>query len=889
MFTEDEFKQWNKKLGLSDSAIEIIRRVRESEPSRRVGGGRTNVVGSYPSRKMGMSIQFESNKVELPGVYLKEHDNSVKEFYDQPPKIKLSYKSLKEKVITIYHTADYFVLHEDKAGWEEWKTEEELVQLAKDSPNRYVKINGKWHCPPGEEYAKQFGLQYWVKSSDEINVQIQRNIVFLEDYLLDNETEVLPEVIKKILAYIRENPGIPLADLLRTDGVEADDIYYLIARSKIYINLEEEVLSEPEYTHVFIDEQTALAYKTMTYRKKSPMFEDHTLEIAPGVKVIWKGKLWTIINVGEKSISLLSEEDIIHIPKDQFYNMVSEGRIKGVDTDIIKNTNAVINEKIAQASEKELQEANYRYKTILPALEGKKIKDICVVGLTSRTIRNWINAYMEAENQYGSGFIGLIPRTNLRGNRDPHLPEETLSKTVQFIEENETVTNQSMKVLYGKLQEYCKTHGIIVPSSKTFKKMIKCRHRYEHVLNTEGPRTAYQNEPFYWVLEPDTPRHGERPFEIAHLDHTEMDLETNHSVTGKNLGKVWLTLLVDAFSRRVLAFYITYDAPSYRSDMMVLRECVRRVNRLPQIIVTDNGKDFKSIYFQSLLAMFGVTHKIRPAHKARFGSIGERLFGTTMSQLIHNLKGNTKIMKNVRQVSKSVNPKNHAVWTLPALYELLKEYFYEFYDTQEHSALGESPRETFERGIVISGKRRFRFIPYNKDFMIMTLPPVKRGNGTAKVDPQRGVKVNYLYYYCDDFYKPDVSGTRVPVRYDPWNVGIVYCFVRKRWVMCYSQYYSVFKNRTETEIQIASEQLMKQKRDNAGKSGISARKLADFLSRAEVNEEILNQRILNAEMAPQLHVIQGGFEVHKIDEPEYVNEHDFNEDEEINFDLDDDL
>lgn len=214
MFTDDEFKQWCRKLGLSEPAIEIICRIRESEPSRRVGGGRKNMVGAYPSRKMGMSIQFESHKVELPGLYLKEHNDFVKEMYDQPPVIKLSYKSLKEKVVTVYHTPDYFVLWEDRAGWEEWKTEEELFQLAKDSPNRYVLIDGKWHCPPGEEYAQQFGLHYWVKSSSEINWQLQRNIIFLEDYLLDNKTELSPEVVETVLSSVRNKPGILLLDLL---------------------------------------------------------------------------------------------------------------------------------------------------------------------------------------------------------------------------------------------------------------------------------------------------------------------------------------------------------------------------------------------------------------------------------------------------------------------------------------------------------------------------------------------------------------------------------------------------------------------------------------------------------------------------------------------------
>ena len=84
-------------------------------------------------------------------------------------------------------------------------------------------------------------------------------------------------------------------------------------------------------------------------------------------------------------------------------------------------------------------------------------------------------------------------------------------------------------------------------------------------------------------LDMKTPRHGDRPFEIGHIDHTELDVEMISAHTGQVLGRPWMTLLIDAFSRRVLAFYLTFDAPSYRSCMMILRECVRRHRRLPQI------------------------------------------------------------------------------------------------------------------------------------------------------------------------------------------------------------------------------------------------------------------------------------------------------------------
>jgi transposase InsO family protein len=91
---------------------------------------------------------------------------------------------------------------------------------------------------------------------------------------------------------------------------------------------------------------------------------------------------------------------------------------------------------------------------------------------------------------------------------------------------------------------------------------------------------------------------------ITALDHTELDIELVSSVTGQPLGRPWATLLLDAYSRRILAVYVTYDAPSYRSAMMALRLCVQRHQRLPQEFVVDRGPEFGSVYFETLLAQF---------------------------------------------------------------------------------------------------------------------------------------------------------------------------------------------------------------------------------------------------------------------------------------------
>ena len=143
---------------------------------------------------------------------------------------------------------------------------------------------------------------------------------------------------------------------------------------------------------------------------------------------------------------------------------------------------------------------------------------------------------------------------------------------MEFVEgDYETLKQKTKRASWLTLSLACENKGIIAPSFKTFSLAIRQRPGYAQTLKRQGHRAAYALEPFYWELALQTPRHGERPFEIGHIDHTELDLELVSSDTGRPLGRPWLTLLVDAFSRRTLAFYLTFDPPSYRSCMMVLQ------------------------------------------------------------------------------------------------------------------------------------------------------------------------------------------------------------------------------------------------------------------------------------------------------------------------------
>jgi len=87
MLSDINFQKWCKKHNLSQENESLISNIRSSPPSRNVGGGSRNVSGKYPSKKMARSIQFESHRIELPIIYMLEHDPDVLEYYDQPGQI----------------------------------------------------------------------------------------------------------------------------------------------------------------------------------------------------------------------------------------------------------------------------------------------------------------------------------------------------------------------------------------------------------------------------------------------------------------------------------------------------------------------------------------------------------------------------------------------------------------------------------------------------------------------------------------------------------------------------------------------------------------------------------------------------------------------------------
>lgn len=732
-------------------------------------------------------------------------------------------------------------------GWVECKPEETLRELHAGGSERFVPdCDGGWRCPPGEEFAAQYGLGFRVCSSKDFNWMLVRNLEFLSDYL-DADCPLPSKDERQTLEMVfAQDRWLLLSDLLEMEGVAADVVYALIAQKNLYADLEVELLAEPVFTHVCRD---ALSFRVYREQKKgSQISKPHaviplsSVAMQAGTRILWDGVPWRILNLGNDDICLEDEAHALStLRHDTFHCLVTQGAITGLPDESDDRLRAA-DEVLRRASGADLDMATRRQVAIEAMLRGEVPS-----GIPARTLRYWAKLARDGEITYGNVFVGLIARTCARGNRHRKIDPAVIELMNQVIDEEVLTSEQALiTIAYGTLCNRCTEQGLLCPSEKTFRAEIKRRREEEIVLAREGRRAAYSITEFVWVIDQSTPRHGERPFEIGHIDHTQVDQELVDSRTGANLGRPWLTILMDAFTRMILAVFLTFDPPSYRSCMAVIRAAIQRHGRIPKTIVVDRGSDFESAYFEQLLARLKSHKKSRPAAKARFGSVIERFFGVANQSFFHNLRGNTQASKEPRRMSPSHNPKHLAVWTLPALTAEFEVFAFETYANLPHSALGVSPRMAMERGLAYSGRRTHTLIPDTEGFRLMCLPTTPLGK--AKVRVGKGIKIRRIFYWHAAFRDPRVVGRTVDVRYDPFDVSRAYAYVDGAWQLCRSEYQALFERRTEREIATLSQEIIATMQLAGPLRPIRAAVLAHHLSNARMTESILLQRRRDAEL-----------------------------------------
>ena len=146
------------------------------------------------------------------------------------------------------------------------------------------------------------------------------------------------------------------------------------------------------------------------------------------------------MNTGEKMVSLLGEDHrFVEIPLETFEGLVGMGTLSLGSRKLSSN---LAPSGLLSASEGALRVANSRF----DIRDGISIKNLNREGqsISERTIRRWVAKYQRAK-QYGSGYLGLLPKTSQRGNRSSKLSEECRTLMNKAIEENYETLKQKTK------------------------------------------------------------------------------------------------------------------------------------------------------------------------------------------------------------------------------------------------------------------------------------------------------------------------------------------------------------------------------------------------------------------------------------------------------------
>lgn len=781
------------RLDLPIAGRRLILDAAKYAPVRKVsskGGG--NVITPYQSLKMQRTVETESRHIEFPAAVRHEHDPKVLEYFPQPCQLKFELVDTDGEIHCIDHTPDFLVITEHGVWLEEWKHWHKLERLARRQPWRYqIDPDGRWCALGIEQWLADRGIGYRILTDRDISQRRLENTLFLEDYLEPSAPSCPVDVALRVRKALERDATLYLADLYETVDCRPDDIFKLIADGLVIAEVDDASLADPTRCRVFRD--SAVRDFERARQLPPPFALPGTLDIAVGARLTYNHQPYTVLMVGGTKAVLQSDDH-----RSVEVSLETLGQL-AQHKDVVMAEGAISSTEPTRLSD--FTEAELR-----AALDRRM--ELEHVTTPNRSQRRHLKALAIAKQTGTDELIALVPRLRDRGNRTPRLSVEQESALEKVIRE-EYLTHQAPNArhCYLKLQALCTELGIKEPSYPTLIARIKSLSQQVSDRARHGNRVAYQNAEFINDLHADTPVHGSRAFQYVHMDHTELDIELVSQRTGKALGRPWLSMAIDAFTRRILGIYLSFDPPSYRSNMMLLRDIVRRFLRLPQFIVVDNGADFRSEDFKRFTELMHIHVRYRPAGRPRHGAVMERIFGRVHTEYVHNLAGNTKALKEVRKTTGKFLPSRLAEWTLSYLYYGLDYWAFTYYDTAEHATLGLSPREAFERSMTSSGLRAHRVVTLTPDFLILTCPTAGR-RGERTVDRQRGVKVhNHYLYWCPEFRDPKLHGTKVPTRYDPWDGSTVYVQINKRWVPARCKALTALGQFTEKEREVLTAEM----------------------------------------------------------------------------------
>ena len=409
-----------------------------------------------------------------------------------------------------------------------------------------------------------------------------------------------------------------------------------------------------------------------------------------------------------------------------------------------------ISKDISEINDSEYNEAKRRYEAILPLLEKNLSRKDSVeyskkIGIHFTTLYRWQERYKSTGT-----ILGLISNKvgAKKGNTRLNSEIEILIKRIidsYYL----TIQKPSVQSVVDKVLAECKKMNIIAPHSNTIRNRIESISEYEK-LKKQGSksiaRTRYEPTPNKFE--------ADYPLQLIEIDHTPCDIILVDDEHRLPIGRPWITVAIDIYSRMIVGYYLSMNAPSVTSVGMCVSNTILPKDTLlakfdvnanwnvwgfPETIHVDNGADFRADAVKKAGLAHGINIEFRPVGRANFGGHIERAIGTLMSE-IHNLPGTT--FSNIKQRGEYDSDAN-ASMTFFEFEKWLVTFITKIYHKRVHNSLSLTPEQQWEEGL-FGDENSIGFIqkPSSNSTIILDFLPIYE-----RTIQKNGVNIEGLNYY----------------------------------------------------------------------------------------------------------------------------------------------
>lgn len=434
-----------------------------------------------------------------------------------------------------------------------------------------------------------------------------------------------------VTKHLDRQPMTTLATLFEVAGTR-DAVYEAVANAEVFFDLERDYVMD-DHAPVYRDR---LIWKAdLIFRSKPPVEvgAGGTIDTRIGNRLVYDGTPSVVLSSDSESLWIRGDDGALtRIALDSIPGLVTSGRVGAVPT--LQSAGQSGLEQIITADPANLARALQKYSLVEAWIMGRDVSAV-----PTRSLRRYRERFREAEALHGHGLVGLLDNQARRGNRTVRV-EDTILEEIKLIVETEMLTAvaPSIATAHRLLNSRLRQKGLSPLSRKTFDLRARAVDRERWARARFGHKAANAERAPHRPS--NIPVKGDRAWEIAHIDSEQIDLELISERAGGEIPLAWLSVMLNVNPTYPLGWHIAPNKPNEESILMVARDCVRRHNRLPDVVVYDLGAEHRTITFDVLRATYKSDFIKRPGGNPRFGPEIESFWNSINQYVLHQMKGN---------------------------------------------------------------------------------------------------------------------------------------------------------------------------------------------------------------------------------------------------------